>query len=272
MELRQYFEGNGYTTPADRRRSFGDRLFLGSRLWFYLKYIGVLSESRGFVKRNDYGNDNWAWTSWEILDIVEQCGGRVEISGLDYLRSVPKPFVIVGNHMSTLETHILPVMVLPIADMTFVVKKSLTTHFYFGPIMRACRPIAVTRTNPREDLVTVMQEGQRILGEGRSLAIFPQSTRNRIFDPSQFNSLGAKLAEKAGVPIVPLALKTDFWDNGRLCRDIGPIRRERTVHLEVGQPILPGTCPAREAHAQVVAFISERLTSWGGEIAGPAGV
>lgn len=269
MELRQYFEGNGYITPTDSKRSFGDRLFLGSRLWFYLKYIGVLSESRGFVKRNDYGNNNWAWTSWEILRIVEQCGGRFEITGLDHLRSVPKPFVIVGNHMSTLETHILPVMVLPLADMTFVVKKSLTTHFYFGPIMRACHPIAVSRKNPRDDLVTVMREGQRILGEGRSLAIFPQSTRSRVFDPAQFNSLGAKLAEKAAVPLVPLALKTDFWDNGRLFRDIGPIRRKRTVHLEVGPPILPGNCPARVAHAKVVDFISDRLTSWGGVLARP---
>ena len=267
--MRQYFTGDGYTTPADQARSIGDRLFLGTRFWFYLKYIGVLSKSRALVRRNDYGDDNWAWASWEILTIVEQSGGRIEISGLDHLRNVPKPFVIVGNHMSTLETHLLPVMVLPITGMTFVVKKSLTKHFYFGPIMRACNPVAVSRINPRDDLVTVMREGQRILGEGRSLAIFPQSTRNRIFDPSQFNSLGAKLAEKAGVPLVPLALKTDFWDNGRLCRDIGPIRRRRTVHLEIGAPILPGTCPAREGHGQVVDFISQRLVSWGGEIAQP---
>ena len=260
--MKEYFPGNSYRTPAERRRSPGDRLCLGTRLWFHLKYIGVLAESRGFARRDDYGPENWAWTSWEIFNIIESAGGQVEIDGLDHVREARAPFVIVANHMSTLETHILPVLVLPIADMTFVVKDSLVKHRYFGPIMRACRPIAVSRRNPREDLVTVMTEGQRILAEGRSLVIFPQSTRSRVFDPAQFNSLAAKLAEKAGVPLIPVALKTDFWENGRFLRDIGPIRRRRRVHLEFGAPLGPGL-PARETHARAVDFIVGRLKQWG---------
>lgn len=263
--MRQYFAGNTYSTPSDNTRDFADRLFLGTRLWFYCAYIRVLGESRGFARRGEYGRENWAWTSWEILRIVERVGGRLEISGLDYLRNTPPPYVLVGNHMSTLETHLLPVMVLPITDMTFVVKESLTRHSYFGPIMRACTPITVTRSNPREDLVHVLTEGKRMLEEGRSLVIFPQSTRNRVFNPALFNSMGAKLAERAGVSLIPVAIKTDFWDNGRLIRDIGPIRRERCVRLEIGQPIGPGL-PARETHAAALDFIIGRLTSWGGEI------
>ena len=264
---RQYFEGNTYSTPDQNPRDFADRLFLGTRLWFYYCYIRVLSESRGFVRRGEYGRENWAWTSWEILRIVERCGGRLEISGLEYLRNTPPPYVIVGNHMSTLETHILPVMVLPITDMTFVVKESLTRHFYFGPIMRACTPITVRRKSPREDLVHVLTEGKRMLEEGRSLVIFPQSTRSRVFNPALFNTMGAKLAERSGVPLIPAAIKTDFWDNGKLMRDIGPIRRERCVHLEIGRPIGPGI-PTREAHEEALAFITGRVLSWGGEVLG----
>ena len=263
--IEQYFEGDSYATPPDNKRDLADRLFLGARFYFYYIYIRVLAESRGFVKRGEYGRENWAWTSWEILRIIERCGGRVEVSGLEHLRNTQAPFVIVGNHMSTLETHVIPVLVLPVADMTFIVKESLTRHLYFGPIMRACNPITVGRKNPREDLVHVMAEGARMLKEGRSLVIFPQSTRSRIFMPEHFNSMGAKLAERAGVPLIPVAIKSDFWDNGRVIRDIGPLRRERTVHIEFGAPLGPGAL-AREAHPQVLNFITERILSWGGEV------
>jgi 1-acyl-sn-glycerol-3-phosphate acyltransferase len=86
--------------------------------------------------------------------------------------------------------------------------------------------------------------------------------------PAQFNSMGAKLAEKAGVPLIPVAIKTDFWDNGRLVRDIGPIRRERPVHVEFGAPLGPGA-PARDTHPKVLDFISQRILAWGGEVASP---
>jgi len=264
---RQYFEGDSYSTPPGNRRDLADRLFLGTRFWFYCCYIHVLAESRGFARRGEYGRENWAQASWNVLRAVERCGGRVEITGFDYLRNTPPPFVLVGNHMSTLETHVIPVMVLPIADMTFIVKESLTRHFYFGPIMRACNPICVRRASAREDFVRVLTEGKRILGEGRSLVVFPQSTRRRVFEPALFNTMGAKLAERAGVPLIPVAVKTDFWDNGRIVRDIGPIRRSRTAHLEIGRPIAPGLS-VREAHAEALAFITERLLSWGGEVRG----
>jgi len=263
--MQQYFAGDSYSTPSDNKRDLADRLFLGTRVWFHSLCLRVEAEARAYARRGVYGPENFAVTSWEMLRNIERCGGRIEMSGLDYIRNAAPPFVFVGNHMSTIETFLLPVMILPFADVTFVVKESLLRHFYFGPIMRACRPIAVSRTNAREDLVRVLTEGRRILGEGRSLIVFPQSTRNRVFDPAAFNTMGAKLAERAGVPLVPVALKTDFWDNGRLVRDLGPIHRDRTVHFEFARPIGPGVA-ARDAHQQALDFIVERLLSWGGEV------
>jgi len=57
-------------------------------------------------------------------------------------------------------------------------------------------PIVVSRHNSRKDFVLVMTRGKEILSGGRSLVIFPQSTRLIDFRPKEFNSLGVKLASK----------------------------------------------------------------------------
>ena len=191
----------------------------------------------------------------------------MHIRGMQYLQELSGPVVFVSNHMSTFETQILPGIIVPHQEVTFVVKESLLTHKLFGPIMRFQRPVAVKRDNPREDFKRVMEDGQKILDGGRSIIIFPQSTRDRVFDPEQFNTLGVKLAARAGVPIVPVALKTDFWDNGKGIKDFGPLKRKRHVHFEFGAPLMV-TGSGKETQEQVLDFILSRLRHWGTPIKG----
>jgi len=164
--------------------------------------------------------------------------------------------------MSTLETMVFPGVIVPLKKSIFVVKKSLLTFPIFGHIMRATKPIAVGRTNPREDLKTVMTEGVEVLKNGTSVIIFQQSHRNPNFDPEVFSSLGVKLAQKAGVKVVPIALKTDFWGNAKLVRDFGPIRRKEKVHFAFGEPmVIEGN--GKENNEQIIKFIKEHLNKWG---------
>jgi len=74
-----------------------------------------------------------------------------------------------------------------------------------------------------------------------------------------------KLAKKAGVPVVPLALKTDFHGLGRKIKDFGPVDRSKTVHFRFGEP-LQVTGNGREAHEACLNFITENLKAWGGEV------
>ena len=102
--------------------------------------------------------------------------------------------------------------------------RTLTTYMpFFGPVMCSRDPIVVGRTNPREDLAAVLEGGLERLKKGISIIVFPQHTRSREFNPQMFNSIGVKLAKKAGVPIVPLALKTDAWGQGKKIKELGPV-------------------------------------------------
>lgn len=258
----KYFPNNEYHTPANRKRIIWDILSFGTSLYFNIKFFMFVIRNRNFALRNDYGTARWASCSHEMFDYLEDCGGKFHITGFDYVDQVKdEPVVFISNHMSTLETMVFPCLIAPVKEVTFVVKMQLVTGKLFGPIMRARNPIAVGRTDSRKDLMTVLTEGQQKLKEGTSVIIFPQSTRKEIFVPEEFNSLGIKLAQKAGVRVVPMAIKTDFWSNGKIIKDLGEAKRKLPIYIKFGAPIeIKGS--GKEEHQQVVDFIKKNFDEW----------
>jgi 1-acyl-sn-glycerol-3-phosphate acyltransferase len=166
--------------------------------------------------------------------------------------------------MSALETFVLPCIIQPLKDTTFVVKESLIDYPVFGPVMRSRNPVVVGRTNPREDLKAVLNGGTEILSSGRSIVIFPQTTRAPVFNPSEFNTIGVKLAKKADVPVVPIALKTDAWGNGRRLKDFGRIDPSKKVYFSFGKPMRVKNRGVEE-HNAIIAYIEEHLKKWNSE-------
>jgi 1-acyl-sn-glycerol-3-phosphate acyltransferase len=163
--------------------------------------------------------------------------------------------------MSTLETFVLPAIIHPIKKITFVVKKDLMEYPIFKHIMLSRDPIAVSRENPREDLKMVLDEGIKRLRSGLSIVVFPQTTRSNTLDPSQFNTIGIKLALKADVPIIPIALKTDAWGTGKIIKDFGKINPEKKVYFSFGEPLrIKGR--GVEEHKRIIQFISTKLKEW----------
>lgn len=262
--MKTYFVKDSYDTPEDTPRCWGDRILLNSRWWFHFLFIKIVLFCRKMALKGLYDDEEWVRTSLMVFKAIEKCGGRFHIRGIDNLRkSVDKPVVIVSNHMSTLETIIFPCIVASQRPVTFVVKESLVKQRIFGPIMRSREPIVVGRKNPREDLITVLKEGQEILEKGRSLVIFPQSTRYIEFDPEKFNTLGIKLGKRAGVKIIPTAIKTDFWGNSKIhfIKDLGPISRDKPIHMVFGEPLeIKGS--GKGEHQYVIEFIQANLKKW----------
>ena len=250
----------------------GKTLRLGPFEWiravcFHIRILWVYHIAWRMIRRGLFDVDGYANRSWKSLYVTEALGGRVEVEGLEHLANTPGPVVIVGNHMGSLETILLPGFILPFKDVAFVVKKSLRTHFAFGPIMRNVKHIGVGRDNPRDDLKLVLTEGAELIRQGTTVVIFPQATRSADFDVAGFNTLGVKLAARAGVPVIPLALKTDFMANGKWIKDAGYVYPERPVRFAFGAPI-PVDANGREAHAAVVDFVVTHLKAWGGSIKG----
>jgi 1-acyl-sn-glycerol-3-phosphate acyltransferase len=257
----EYVDGVYRTAP--QKVSLAARLF--PWLSFYPGLVRTIFRASAKARRSLYTDEDWSQSSLELLRGLERIGVRIEITGINHLRDLESPCVIVGNHMGTMETALLPTIVQPIKPATFVVKESLIDYPVFRHVMRSRQPIAVSQKDARADLKKTLLEGTERLQRGISVIVFPQGRRTTTFDPAEFNTMGVKLAHRAGVPIVPLALKTDAWAIGRgWLMDFGRIDPRKPVHFAFGEPLwVKGR--GTDEHRAVIEFIEGKLNEWGHE-------
>lgn len=147
------------------------------------------------------------------------CGVRCEVRGRELIPS--GPVVLLCKHQSQWETFFLQVLHPPIAT---VLKSELLKVPFFGWGLALLEPIAIERNNPKQALKRIMDEGQRLLGIGRSVMIFPEGTRTPVGEIGNYARSGATLACKAGVPIIAVAHNAGLcWPSKRFLKYPGVI-------------------------------------------------
>ena len=194
--LRILGETGAYETPAPARRRplpswIATPLFQAGMLRVYASFLRA-------CRRPGFDKIAIARRSHMVFALVEKLGGTVHMEGFRALDALGGgPAVVVVNHVSALETYLMPGSLAPWGPMTFVLKRSLLSYPFIGPGLRAMDPIPVDRKSPVADLRAVLTEGGRLLGSGRFVVLFPQGQRERTFDPALFRTLGTKLAQHA---------------------------------------------------------------------------
>ena len=255
-----YFDAYDYISP-EKPEGFKTWILRDNWFMFITGYVAIVLRTRHLALKNVYGYKEWADSSIDIFRLIEKVGGRFSITGMENISKVDEPVIFLSNHISTLETMVFPCLIAPHKKVTFIVKESLVKHPLFGPIMRSRDPIVVCRTDARKDFEKVMLEGPKLLNRGISIIIFPQSTRSNEFKPEEFNSLGVKLAKSVGVKVIPVAIKTDFWGNGKIIKEIGKLDHSKIIHMKFGEPFfVEGR--GREENQMVIRFIQENLKKW----------
>ncbi len=204
----------------------------------------------------------WSDFGLRVLRLVERIGGYVSIEGFEHIKDVGSPVIWVSNHVSSLETYLFPAILMSWPGLIIVLKESLVRYPLFGSVVRSVDPIRVQRKNAIEDLRKVLHDGTAGIQAGRSALIFPQGARRRNFDPTTFNTLGTKLALRAKVPVVPIAVSTDFLRIGKLHRDAtSSVHPASPVRIACG-PVIPYELGQAEVQRRSVDFIVSKLTQW----------
>lgn len=214
------------------------------------------------AKRPTFMEKEWADFGLRVLRLSERLGGYVSIEGFEHIKDLGSPVVWVANHVSSLETYLLPAILMTWPGLIIVLKEPLAHYPLFGAVVRAVDPVKVQRKNAIEDLRKVLREGTAGIKAGRSALVFPQGARYRHFDPATFNTLGTKLALHAQVPVVPIAVSTDFLRIGSLHRDLtSTVHPASPIRIACG-PVIPCNLNQAEIQRRSLDFIVSKLTQW----------
>ena len=221
-----------YDTPPGKQ-DFVSKCLLNSYFYFFSRICMNYYSLGRCARKGLFSRERQVYYCDKNIQIIEGFGAQFHVRGLNNIKEEDGPYVIIGNHVSSIETAILNSMISPRLDFTYVIKKSLFTVPFLGPAMHAVDAIGVDRKNARDDFKIIMEEGVKRLARGRSVLIFPESTRQIEFLPERFNSIGIKLALKANVKILPFALKTHFMKPGMFSSEFGPILPDSHLHFEL---------------------------------------
>ena len=253
-----YTSGQDVLAPVPRRKGWWTTFSFTWSLFFVFPYCAVREFFRSLT------TELWALCCFKTVQKAEKFGIRVTADGWENRSGYEGPVVYLSNHMSTLETIMLPPVLLTYGPFSVFVKASLSRLPALKRAAAHMGLIPLGRKSPREDLMQVFNEGVARIREGRSILIFPQGSRERVFSRRVYSSIGAKLAEKAGVPVIPIAVKTDCEptrpDGKGWFKDFGTVDPSKDIRLRCGPPI---TGTAKEVHQKVFDWIKAQLEEWG---------
>jgi len=114
-----------------------------------------------------------------------------------------EPMIVMSNHQSLYDIPVL-FCALP-GRLRMVAKKELFRVPVWGRAMRAAGFVCIDRGD-REQAVSSLQEGSRLLREGTHVWIAPEGTRSATGRLGPFKSGGFRMALDSGCRILPVAI------------------------------------------------------------------
>ena len=270
-EFRQSLLSSGsYRTQADHRASERAKPSALSTLRFTAGVAKVFPLCALYEPFGKLDTDKWAHFCFSTVQTAERMGMNVIVEDWEKRAAYSGPVMYLCNHMSTLETILLPPVLLTYGPFNVVVKASLSHLPFLEKAAAHMGLVPIGRKSPREDLMTLLRVGAERIYQGNSFLIFPQGSREKVFSRKLYSSIGAKLAEKAGVPICPIAVDTRCQptrDKGilsKVFKDFGTVNPAFDIRCRCGD-LIPCT-KSKEMHSASFDWIASTLEEWGMDV------
>ncbi len=257
----------GYTTPPECKAK--TRAKPGA--WTTYRFTtGVTRVFPGCAWRQPLGLltvDKWAHLCFNAVTVPEKLGMNVLVEGFKNMEQRKGPVVFLCNHMSTVETILLPPILLSYGPLSYVAKASLAHLPFLEKAAFNTGMIPIGRKSPRQDLENMFKMGKERLGRNENFLIFPQGSREKVFSRKVYSSIGAKLAEKAGVEIVPIVVDTRCQPTrtqgilAKALKDFGPVDTSIDIKCACG-PVIPAG-KAKVMHEAAFDWMATKLEEWG---------
>ena len=169
--------------------------------------------------------------SWARV-ILWASASPVIVEGMDAI-DWSEPKVVVANHISDFDVLALAGS-LPV-PYAFVAKKELERIPFFGTAWKAAGHISIDRSDREKAVQSLRRAGERMRQEKSVVIIFPEGTRSRSGELQPFKKGAFVLAQEAGVPIVPVAIR----GSDRIKRPGSPRIHPGPIYLRFLPPVHP---------------------------------
>jgi len=211
--------------------------------------------------------ERWARHCFHAIVTAERLGMKLIVEGFENRLAEKGPVIYLCNHLSTTETLFLPPILLSFGPFSYVAKASLAHLPLLARAAEHMRMVPIERKSPKEDFLAVIGTGTQRIHGGDSFLIFPQGTRMDVFSRKRYSSIGAKLAEHAECPIVPIVVDTRCQPTRKtgllrkIFKDFGPVDTSRDIRICCG-PVIPAG-KSKEMHEAAFDWMATKLESWG---------
>ncbi len=185
---------------------------------------------------------------------------RLEVIGIENLRTMKRPFIITPNHQSFLDPFVLcSTYPFEVFKNTFHVGAS---EFFKSRFMGwVAQLLQVVPVDPDTQLMKAMKAGAIGLNKGRVLNIYPEGERAYDGELHKFKKGAAILATELDVPILPIAIDGlhNVW--GRRSFKIRPAK----VKIKIGTPFYARdvvgseTAPGEQTYAAVTDHLKKTI-------------
>jgi 1-acyl-sn-glycerol-3-phosphate acyltransferase len=168
------------------------------------------------------------WSRFNLWWLAVTCKLTYRVEGSENIPAGPA--VVLAKHQSAWETLAMQQVFPP---QTWVLKRELLWIPIFGWGLALMRPVAIDRSAGKKALRQVIDQGRARLAQGLWMIVFPEGTRTAPGQRGRYAVGGAMLADKAGVPVVPVAHNAgEFWPKS------GFLKRPGVIRLVIG-PVIP---------------------------------
>lgn len=130
---------------------------------------------------------------------------KVEVENVDRFEKLKTSCIVAPNHQSNWDSVLVPAFSKRV--MYMMAKAELFENKLFGRLLKSLKAFPVKRGKGD---VTAVKTAVSLLQQGQSICMFPEGTRNKGDKPIRFKSGAARIATAAKVPILPVAIISDF--------------------------------------------------------------
>jgi len=167
-----------------------------------------------------------------------------------------KAYLLVSNHQSLLDILMLYSL---FRHFKWVAKEVLFKVPFIGWNMRLNNYLSIKRDNPRSQF-EMLRQAITTLKEGNSVMIFPEGTRSDDGEVHEFKLGAFKMAEKAKVPVIPIAVD-GTWQS--IPKKGLMMKHRQLIHVKIMPPVDPSEFEkTADLSEEVYKQITGQINQW----------